>query len=318
MRDRSDGTAFVRALAIPLGLPSLLFVILSSLLLAFFQGKGVLGVFGSYFLIVWLFKYAYVLLEHVANGEREAPVVSVEMLGPFEQRPLIQATIFFLIQLGLRHFAGASMTLAAVVLLCLLPASSAVLGIGAGVLQSLNPLMLWRVMRGLGHYYFAILVVMITAALLMAALIRSATWNALSIATAEIALLIVFSALGGALYERRLELGFEPRRSPERDTERADAERKQLFDAMLDELYTLVRTRRGVQAQLLVQRWLADANDRHVGSEAHAIVLRTAGWAPAKTVAQVVDVVIAGMTQRGRIDLARELQTLARARLRRL
>jgi hypothetical protein len=80
---------FLGAVLVPWRLASILFIAISSTLLAFFQGKGVVGIVGSYFLLSWLFKYAFVMLEHVASGRPDAPVVSAEMLGPFEQRPLI-------------------------------------------------------------------------------------------------------------------------------------------------------------------------------------------------------------------------------------
>ncbi len=37
----------------------------------------------------WVFKYAFAMLESIADGEVYTPVVSMDMLSPFEQRPLV-------------------------------------------------------------------------------------------------------------------------------------------------------------------------------------------------------------------------------------
>src|SRR5690348_12846946 len=88
---------FLRSLLVPWSLGCILFVAASALLLALLFGRGVAGIVGSVLLLSWLFKYAYVLLEHVANGSLEAPAVSVDMIGPFEQRPLMQLAWCFLL-----------------------------------------------------------------------------------------------------------------------------------------------------------------------------------------------------------------------------
>ena len=81
----------MRALLVPWGTSSLLFVGISSVLLTLSQSLRLLGWWiACALLLSWLFKYAYVLLEHVANGFLEPPTVSLEMLSPVEQRPAIQ------------------------------------------------------------------------------------------------------------------------------------------------------------------------------------------------------------------------------------
>ena len=83
----SAGMDLWKALRVPLQPASLIFVGISSLILAVVAPAGRLALIPGFFLVSWLFKYGYVLLEHVANGDVEAPAISAEMLGPFEARP---------------------------------------------------------------------------------------------------------------------------------------------------------------------------------------------------------------------------------------
>ncbi len=57
-----------------------------------------------------------------------------------------------------------------------------------------------------------------------------------------------FSLIGGCIYLRRHQLGFEPSRSPERTAAREESERNKLRARMIDEVFPQVRigqTRRG-------------------------------------------------------------------------
>lgn len=62
----------------------------SLLLIAVFTVGFLIGMMGGFpgmvlslLLFSWLFKYAYILLDSVANGVQETPVLSLEMLNPF-------------------------------------------------------------------------------------------------------------------------------------------------------------------------------------------------------------------------------------------
>ena len=76
----------LRALALPFQFTSLLFAAVLSCLLAFIASSPEVLVaprlLGFYVLLSWLNKYAFALLDHAANGHVEAPVASVELLGP--------------------------------------------------------------------------------------------------------------------------------------------------------------------------------------------------------------------------------------------
>ena len=85
---------FVRYLLLPARPTVLILIAALSLGLLLSEQVGLLGIALALMLSLWLFNYAYVLLEHVANGAREPPVLAVEMLNPVnEPRPLLQLLI---------------------------------------------------------------------------------------------------------------------------------------------------------------------------------------------------------------------------------
>lgn len=76
----------LRAAQFPLQLPSLLFVAISSLILAIVTlFDGVFMVFAIpalYMMVVWLTKFAFRMIDDVVDGRREASTASIEMLSP--------------------------------------------------------------------------------------------------------------------------------------------------------------------------------------------------------------------------------------------
>ena len=90
---------------------------------------GYFGLFGVLFLQIWMLKYCYVLIEHLADGASEPPVMDTEMLSPFETRPWIQVALLFGVPRCVidrrhrRHRARRSV-------LVLFPAIVAILGFG--------------------------------------------------------------------------------------------------------------------------------------------------------------------------------------------
>jgi hypothetical protein len=85
------------ALRLPFQMASLLFVALITIIMEVFGGPPELKPFRLlliYILLSWLNKYAFALLELAANGSRDAPVASAEMLGPFgDARAFIHPTL---------------------------------------------------------------------------------------------------------------------------------------------------------------------------------------------------------------------------------
>src|SRR3954471_24455387 len=136
--------AILRYLAVPLRTAPLLLIGTFSVLLMVALKAGILGIPLGLILLSWYSKYSFVVMDHVAEGASEPPVMSVEMVNPLsEQRPLI----LLLMVIGLffaanwaRHWIGER---GALVLLlaagAILPAVVAVQGATNTVVQSLNP-----------------------------------------------------------------------------------------------------------------------------------------------------------------------------------
>ncbi len=306
--NRTEVFRFLGALLIPWRLASLLFIAISAALLALFQNKGVVGIVGSYFLLSWLFKYAFVMLEHVANGRLDAPVVSVEMLGPFEQRPLILVAWCLVLYAAARTLGGAGGVALATVLFVMLPAPVAILGLGSGFLQSLNPLTLWRIIRDLGVYYLGILALILAAVALVFALNGMDAWSILTIAAAEVAVLTIFSAIGGALFGRRLQIGHDPIVSPERQLEKDNLQHIRGLSAMLDDIYNQTRLGKHEVAVARLRQWFAQSDGQRIVSDAHTIQDRVRAWNNADTMALVSQTLVAELNQHGLPEAATSIQ----------
>src|SRR4029453_7960181 len=78
---------YLRVLLVPFQLTTVILVVVFSLLLSVFDIAGIYGIFASLFLQIWVLKYCYVLIEQLAEGAGEPPVMSTDMLSPFEARP---------------------------------------------------------------------------------------------------------------------------------------------------------------------------------------------------------------------------------------
>ncbi len=65
---------------------------------------GILGRHRRLLLNIWVLWYCFVLIERLADGATEPPVMDPDMLSPFEQSVFMQ----MLLLLGVRHAAGMS------------------------------------------------------------------------------------------------------------------------------------------------------------------------------------------------------------------
>jgi hypothetical protein len=236
---------FVRYLFMPARPTVVLLVAVLTLGFLLALHGGLPGIVLALLLLIWLFNYAYVLLEQIANGAREPPVLAIEMLNPVnEQRPLLQLAIVLAVYGTLRllaQFLSPVLAIALEILAgILLPASIGALGVGNSFLQAINPLALWQIMRSLHMAYASIVAVLLLYGLSLSLLASRALlpwW--LLIPAAQFACLSVFSLIGGSLYERREALGHEAVDTPERRAARAqlqlDRERARFMDTIYGE-----------------------------------------------------------------------------------
>jgi len=259
---------------------SIIFVTLSSLLLALVVSHGVLwpiSLIGTFFLASWLFNYAFEMLEHAANGGTGAPVASVETLSPFQWRPLVTAAIcFWLVLLGSQ--LGTSGKVIIFLLLLVQPGVIATLGMGDGLLQAVNPVSLWRVIVGMGAYYLLVLAVIGLFIALAVAQQNVDLWPFERYALLEFGILTVFALLGTSVFLRRIEIGFQPRTSPERAMERDDREHLRQLDEILDEAYGQTRLKNYERAASVIKRWLSNSDEIGFPDDVNLILERVRGW----------------------------------------
>jgi hypothetical protein len=277
----------LKVLAMPFQLGSLLFVAASSLLLGLLISLGgptlttaVLSLYAILAMLIWLTNYALRLIDDVANGVRQAGSASVEMLtNPFlDSRCWVHPAIAA--ALGTMHYLNPTWptwpTLLAATLL--FPLSIGACAMSGRARDALSPAMMLRVARGLGAWYVLLLGLVALCALLGVILARALPLGTVLIASEQLLLLIVYAAIGGALYERRLELAFEPRVSPERKADTAEAARVARRQQFLDSLYNDLRMRETKRGVASVRQWLTGIDPTERAGDLHAILTAGRNW----------------------------------------
>lgn len=256
--------AFLKYLLLPARLSGLAFIAALTLGFEVSIWGGLFGVVMGVLLTSWVFQYAYILVEHIANGATEPPVLAMEMLNPaHERRPFIHFLIFFAVyglMAAIHHWVSPLLAdLLAGAALLAVPASIAALAVGDSTLHAVNPRVLWGIARGYGLSYAAILATMVGYAGLLASLAASSLvpqWVAT--ACGLFAWVSVFSLIGGCLYERRDELGHESSKSPERAAAKRRRELERERDRFIDTVFAETRAVKQMSAWPTIERELME------------------------------------------------------------
>jgi hypothetical protein len=283
----------LKALGMPFQLASLLFVAVSSLLLALVTGVGgatfLIAIFSILILLVWLVRYAFELIDDAANGVHDAATASAEMLSIVgDPRCLVHPVLAVAagVALSLQPEVSRLAVLAAAALL--FPASIGASAISGRARDALNPVAMMNVVRGLAHYY-VLAVLWTTACVMLGAIIAdTGLWSALRIAIIELLILQVYVFIGGAVYARRTELGFTPRVSPERQDQRVQVERETERQRMIDGLYRDLRVRETARATTSASQWLQQTPSHLLAADVNAILAAGAGWSEPRTYPQLL------------------------------
>jgi hypothetical protein len=238
-------------------------VIVFALLLGLAAKAGFIGIPLAFIVTSWFFKYAFVLFDHTSRGFDEPPVLDVKMMNPIdEQRPLAQLLI--IIALGAAAFWAyralgiAAAAAIAIVSLLVLPASVAILGLEGNIFKAIYPVAWAAMIKGLGPLYLLVLALIFLGYLIVFTLGRLDLWPAVRIAVGLFGVLSVFSVLGGAIFERRDQLGIQTWASPEQEAEKQRKEDHAQTDKLVHEAYGLMRSGQHVKCWELLQRWLAE------------------------------------------------------------
>jgi len=247
-----------------------------------------MGILLALVLLSWFFKYCFILLDAIVAGAHEPPVLSIEMVNPVdEQRPLAQALLIaggaaLAVELGKLTFQALGW-LAGIALLLMLPASIAVLGMSGNIVRAAWPPELLSVMRGIGRDYVVLLASIVAVILLVSIIVSSGAPFWLGIAAIQLGFLIIFSLVGGALHEHRLELGIEYRSERERLADRNERERISERARVMDHAYSKFRVGKPLEGWQEIQSWLnlhghaADPTDKLL-LEHRAVLATVAGW----------------------------------------
>jgi uncharacterized membrane protein len=273
----------LKALAMPFQAASLLFVAMSALLLTLVTSVGSaimpLALLAILLLLVWLTQFAFALIDDAANGVQETTAATAEMLSPFGDprcwvHPALAAATS--LTLYLRPEIPRLPVLATCALL--LPVSIGAIAISGRALDALNPFALVRVLRGLGPYYPLAVLFLVLCVAAGVLLTQVGMWSVLRFAALELLVLLGYAFIGGAVYARRLDLGFEPRVSPERVEMRGEQERVAQRQQMIDGLYRDLRVREPARAIADAKRWIEAASPQQLPGDVQAILEAAASW----------------------------------------
>jgi hypothetical protein len=261
--------ALLRPLLLPLhAAPLLLVAVFSALMVvgvrAGLPGLPILLIVGS-----WFFKYAFLLLDHAAEGRPGAPVLAVEHVNPLgEARPLaygLALAAAYAATEVLGHWTGSTIVAAIRIFgLLALPALLATHTITGSFAEALHPRAAADAARGLGPGYLLVLLVALGCAWLgeMIALDAGHLSLWLRIALLMLLWLQFFATLGGVIHARRLELGFDPEHSPERTRQRAMRERDRARDRFMDTVFAEFRSGSPRNAFETIRRRVEASEDR--------------------------------------------------------
>jgi hypothetical protein len=265
---------------------------------------GLIALIGLLFLQFWIFNYCFALIERIANGTFEPPVLDNDMLSPFETRPWIQVALVAGGGALCWRLGGDAGALLGVVLVLWIPASIAILGFGLNAYETLNPLTLFRLVRGLGPHYLVMLGTMAGGAGLLVALIALAPPTFVSVTLVLLYEIIFAAVIGGAMYVRRQQIGYEAIRGPERMAAREEAERDQERAKMLDDVFTNVRIGKHVDATAPLADWLRDANAEQAIRDSYHVAEAALTWGNAAALNTIGSTLIRHLLRFGRPDAA--------------
>jgi hypothetical protein len=242
----------------------------------------------------WLNKYAFALLDHAANGRSEAPVASLEMLGPFHDLRVWVHPVLALLLAGIAWRVGARG--APIVLgvgAFLMPASIAAIAMSGRSTDALNPAAIWNALRGLGPFYLLVLAGGGAVALAVWALMRGSLPVVVTAALTAFVFLEWYALIGASIHERRFDLGFDPVVDPEAKALKAETGRQRDRQKALDEAYGAIRAREPARAAGALDAWLAAGAPAQRAVDVDFFIAQAAAWPEQKGLATVLRAVIA-------------------------
>jgi pentatricopeptide repeat protein len=125
-----------------------------------------------------------------------------------------------------------------------------------------------------------------------------------------------FALIGGALYMRRRQLGYEAAISPERTAAREEAERVKLRARMLDDVFQQARIGKHVDSTRPLADWLRDADGEYATRDALFVAEQSARWGIDAALNPIGSTLIRHLLRAGRPDSALAVFKLLRGQSR--
>lgn len=274
----------LKAMGMPFQLGSVLFVATTSMLLSLILSfAGMLGLPAMGLMAIWLTQFTFKLIDDATNGVRETAAASVEMLSPWgDARCWVHPVLTVAIAIAL--LMQPQIPRLPVIASCalLFPASLGAIALSGHALDAINPFALVRMMRGMAQYYLLTVLWVVLCVGAAALVVTSGLWLVLKIAAVQLLLLLACSFIGGVVFLRRVELGFEPLVSPERVAERAASDQAAQRQRVIDAMFTDVRTRQHGSALNRLREWLSQAPSHQIAGDVRAIIAAGANWSESR------------------------------------
>jgi hypothetical protein len=313
---------YLRVLLVPFRATGLLtvgvFAFIMSFLLWVAAFAGVVGGLGAllavFLLNTWVLKYCFVMVEQVADGATEPPVMDADMLSPFETRPLTQTAVLIFGATVCWKVGGNAGIAIGVLLLLVLPAQTALIAMGDNAFNAMNPMAWFRVIRGLGPWYALLLVAMAMVVGLNALAAKITASTLVGVAVLLLSEVGFFGLIGASIWLRRQQLGFEPSRSPERTAERAEAERIKVRAKMMDQVFEQARIGKHVDATAPLARWLRDLDAEYAVRDSLYAAEQALKWQIAPALNPLGSTLIRHLLRFGRPDAALKIYGMFRQR----
>ncbi|HWK74631.1 MAG TPA: hypothetical protein VNQ81_10200 [Povalibacter sp.] len=205
----------IRYLTVPSQAAPALLIVIFGALLALATKASLLGIPLALLLITGFFNYANLLLDRLADGIAEPPVLSIEMMNPVgSSRTLMMlfcAGIAFFLSGAASWWLGAvPAVLVALLFASVLPAMIAVQAVTGSAAQALNVGINVRLMQRLGTDYLLIAACFVLAGALGSSVVAADGLPLIvRLAFVMYLWLALFCLVGGVLHERRDDLGLD-------------------------------------------------------------------------------------------------------------
>ncbi|HXR89253.1 MAG TPA: hypothetical protein VN750_03120 [Steroidobacteraceae bacterium] len=283
----TSSSQLTRFLLIPLRPAALLTTGVLGAVLAVSWRAGVFGIPLILILLGWTFKYSFAFLDRLVAGDREAPVLSVEMIvGSFGEArsllPLIIVAFAFFASGAGAFLAGPLLAaLAATALLAWLPAVLAIQGWTGRLAHSLSLRTCAVMVRVLGTDYAWVVGCTLALALVCVVLpqIAGGVPSMIRIALLLYAWLALVAITGGAVHSRRFVLQQEIPLVVAELRARSPEEVQRRRELWLDSIYAAWRGGAEDTAWALVTAGIDDAHDAL--EDLRWLHARVAQWEPA-------------------------------------